>query len=204
MFGGLFSLVTSVAGMGFQLAGMNMQMQAQEQEAALSATITTFQAQQQAAQYSLYATMQHRQAIQAVRQAQVANAKNFSTIVGQGGNMFGSAAGGARGQTSGEESTAISGITENMDTASQMMKLNEQIDMAKIQMAMAQTQAAQGAGEMALGGDIAKIGSSFGNVFGGGGNVLAGLQGLFGGTSVATGNDIFSSQGVGSGLSGGL
>jgi hypothetical protein len=174
---GLFSLIGSVVGMGFQIAGQQQQMKAAEKEASASGTIATFQAQQQAAQYQLYQTMQQRAGIESLRRGQRANAANFATLQGQGGNQFGSAYGGARGQTGGETSTAISGISENMDFAQQNFNLNQQIDMQKVLMAQYQTQAAQGQGEQALGGDIMSISKSFGNVFSSGGSALANLSG---------------------------
>jgi hypothetical protein len=165
--GGLFSLITSVAGIGFEFAGQQKLMKSEEQSAAISASIASFQAQGQAVQYSLYSTMQQRASQEALRRGQQANAANFQTQLNQGANQFSSAYGGARGQTGGEVSTAISGISENRDAAQTMFGLNQQIDQLKIQQAMIGAQEAQAQGQISLGGDIMSIGKSFGNVFGG-------------------------------------
>jgi hypothetical protein len=197
--GGLFSLVSNVVGIGFQMAGQKQAEQAAEAKFAAEATAATFKSQIQAQQYQLYNTMQRRMQTQTLRTSQAAQAQSFGTLENQAGSgaQFSSAAGGARGQISGEESTALSGVSENLDTAKNIYGLNQQIDMQQIAAAMAGSREAQAAGTMAMGGDIAKIGSAFGSFLGGpNASIFSGLGGGGGGSSVGTGNDLFAGVGM--------
>jgi hypothetical protein len=151
------SAITGTLGLGFDIAGGIMGMNAAKEEANISNEMAGVQLQENATRRASMEMEAQRSSMQQLRQAQQARSYALAGSTKEG-SQFGSGLQGAYGSIEGQSNTNLSGISYNLQQGERMFQLSDQMAGLQAAMAQAQGKASSAAGLSAIGGGLGGLG----------------------------------------------
>lgn len=143
----------TAAGIGLEAFGTMQASNAASQVASLSGQISQEEAAQDAVRRTAMEIGARRSQMEVIRNTQKAKALALATAVNQGG-QFGSGYQGGQANITGQATTNLLGINQNLQSGEQMFDITQQMDINKMKLASAQGDEATGKGYASLGSSI--------------------------------------------------
>ena len=156
-----YSIGTGIAGLGVEIYGGIESAKYAKQAAEISKQEAGTEMQQENVRQSAMHMSGQRQMLQQVRNNQMARSQALATANAEGAQK-GSGLAGAYGSISGQTSTNLAGISQNLQFGDRMFELNRQLDSLKMSEADVKGRQATATGISSIGAGIMGLGKSFG------------------------------------------